>query len=152
MALPGQVRVSYPGNAIRFFFFNPRTPHTPDLRRRKPPLMSPIMFGFARQRQQMLEAELARFVDEMPPLGMTRLVLIGDLARGTAISPHTGINLVVEQETEEPPHRRPDFWVTHLRPSVNTTFHVYTPDEFVSMLDSDPLLIEAADYGDLLYG
>ena len=114
--------------------------------------MSPIMFGFARQRQQMLEAELTRFVDEMPPLGMTRLILIGDLARGTTILPHTGIYLVVEQETEEPPHRRPDFWVTHLRPSVNAMFHVYTPDEFVSTLDSDPILIEAENYGDQLYG
>ena len=114
--------------------------------------MSPIMFGFARQRQQMLEAELTRFIDEMPPLGMTRLVLIGELARGNSISPQTGINLVLVQETDEPPHRRPDFWVTHLRPAVSTTFNVYTTAEWDSMLYTDPLIIEATNFGERLYG
>ena len=110
------------------------------------------MFGFARQRQQMLEAELRRYIDEMPPLGMTRLILIGQLARGGTIAPETGLNLVVVQETDEPPHRRPDFWVTHLRPSVGTNFSVYTSQEFDDLANSDPLLIEATHYGERLYG
>ena len=113
--------------------------------------MSPIMFGFARQRQQILEAELNRFIEEMPPLGMTRLMLIGDLARGNPVSPDTGIDLVLVQETDEPPHRRADFWVTHLRPAVSTNFNVYTSDEFNSMLNTDPLIVEAASYGEQLY-
>lgn len=114
--------------------------------------MSPIMFGFARQRRQMLEAELTRFIDEMPPLGMTRLILIGKLARGVIVTPDTGLQLVVVQQTEEPYHRRADFWVTHLRPAVATHFHVYTDDEFNSLADRDPLLIEASQYGERLYG
>jgi len=114
--------------------------------------MSPIMFGFARQRRQMLEAELQRFIDEMPPLGMTRLFLIGKLARGTSIAPDTGLQLVVVQETAEHFHRRADFWVTHLRPSVATHFHVYTEHEFDAMTDRDPILIEATQYGERLYG
>ena len=110
------------------------------------------MFGFARRRQQMLEAELNRFIEEMPPLGMTSLMLVGDMARGNDISPDTGIDLVIVQETDEPPHRRPDFWVTHLRPAVSTTFNVYTSEEFNAMLDTDPLLLEATSYGEQLYG
>lgn len=114
--------------------------------------MSPIMFGFARQRRQMLEAELARFIDEMPPLGMTRLIMIGKLARGGNVSPDTGLQLVVVQHTTEPPHRRADFWVTHLRPAVATHFHVYTEDEFGALADKDPVLVEAMQFGERLYG
>lgn len=114
--------------------------------------MSPIMFGFARPRRQMLDAELKRFIDEMPPLGMTRLVLIGKLARGSDVTPDTGLQLIVVQETAEPPHRRADFWVTHLRPAVATHFHVYTEREFDSLTNQDPLLIEATQYGERLHG
>ena len=114
--------------------------------------MSPIMFGFARQRRQMLEAELNRFVDEMPQLGMTRLFLVGDLARGTDIAPDTALHLIVVQETDEAFHRRSDFWTTHLRPAVATNFDVYTEQEFGDLQDCDPLLAEANQYGDRLYG
>ena len=114
--------------------------------------MSPIMFGFARQRRQMLDAELMRLIDEMPPLGMTRLILIGKLARGSDVTPDTGLQLIVVQETAEPPHRRADFWVTHLRPAVATHFHIYTEREFDSLTSQDPLLIEATQYGERLYG
>lgn len=114
--------------------------------------MSPIMFGFARQRRQMLEAELKRYIDEMPPLGMTRLILIGKLARGGIVTPDTSLQLVVVQETAEPFHRRADFWVTHLRPAVATHFHIYTEHEFDSMSERDPLLVEATQYGERLHG
>ena len=113
--------------------------------------MSPMMFGFGRQRRQMLDGELHRFVQEMPQLGMKRLILIGDLVRGEATKPDTTLELVVIQETDEPFHRRSDFWVTHLRPSVGTTFHVFTETEFLELADDDPLLIDAQQYGDQLF-
>ncbi len=113
--------------------------------------MSPMMFGFGRQRRQMLESELRRFVDEMPQLGMTRLILIGDLVSGKPTKPDTTLELVVVQETDEPYHRRPDFWVSHLRPAVGATFHVYTESEFFEFAETDPVLIRAQQYGDQLH-
>ena len=110
-----------------------------------------MMFGFGRQRRQILEAELQRYAQEMPQLGMTRLILVGDLVSGATTKPDTTLELIVVQETGEPFHRRPDFWVTHLRPSVGTTFHVYTESEFKELAESDPLLIRAQQYGDQLY-
>lgn len=110
-----------------------------------------MMFGFGRQRRQMLEAELQRFAEEMPQLGMTRLILIGDLVSGKPAKPDTILELVVVQETDEPYHRRPDFWVSHLRPAVGTTFHVYTEAEFTEFAEFDPVLIRASQYGDQLH-
>ena len=111
----------------------------------------PMMFGFARQRRQLLEAELERFTSEMPPFGAYRAYLIGDVAKGN-IQPDTELDLVLVQDTNEPFHRRADFWVTHLRPSVGTRFLVYTPDEFEELSDSDPLLIETQAYGEVIFG
>ena len=113
--------------------------------------MSPMMFGFGRQRRQILEAELQRYAQEMPQLGMTRLILVGDLVSGEPTKPDTALELVVVQETEEPYHRRPDFWVTHLRPAVGTTFHVFTQAEFFELADTDPVLVHAQQYGDQLF-
>lgn len=113
--------------------------------------MSPMMFGFGSQRRRMLEGELQRFAEEMPQLGMTRLILIGDLVSGEPTKPDTALELIVVQETDEPFHRRSDFWVTHLRPSVGTTFHVYTESEFFELAEADPILIRAQEYGDQLY-
>ena len=113
--------------------------------------MSPMMFGFGSQRRRMLEGELQRFAEEMPQLGMTRLILIGDLVSGEPTKHDTTLKLIVVQETDEPFHRRSDFWVTHLRPSVGTTFHVYTESEFFELVDSDPILVRAQQYGDQLY-
>ena len=113
--------------------------------------MAPMMFGFGSQRRRILEAEIQRYAEEMPQLGMTRLILIGDLVSGEPTKPDTTIELVVVQETDEPFHRRSDFWVTHLRPAVGTTFHVYTESEFAEFTETDPLLIRAQQYGDQLY-
>ena len=113
--------------------------------------MSPMMFGFGRQRRQILESELRRYIDEMPQLGMNRLILVGDLVSGNPTKPDTTLELIVVQETAEPWHRRSDFWVTHLRPAVGTTFHVYTESEFFELAESDPILIRAQQYGEQLH-
>ena len=109
-----------------------------------------MMFGFSRQRRMLLEAELERFTMEMPPLGAQRGYLIGDVAKGK-VQPDTELDLLLVQETTEPFHRRSDFWVTHLRPSVGTRFLVYTPQEFEELAGSDPLLVETQAYGEVLF-
>lgn len=114
--------------------------------------MAPMMFGFGVQRRQMIDAELDRFVSEMPQLGMTRLILVGDLIHRNKLSPGSNIELIVVQETEEPFHRRSEFWVSHLRPSIGTLFHVYTESEFSNLEDTDPLILQALHYGERLYG
>jgi hypothetical protein len=109
------------------------------------------MFGFATQRRQMLDAELERLVAEMPQLGMVRMWITGDLATGR-VSAESLLDLVLIQETDEPWHRRADFWNTHLRPRVGIRFNVFTPEEFGRLEDSDPLLRLAATEGELVYG
>ncbi len=111
----------------------------------------PMMFGFARQRRQLLEAELDRFVKELPPFGVYRAYLTGDVARGN-IAPDTELDLVLVQDTNEPFHRRADFFFSHLRPSVGARFMVYTPDEFEELEDRDPVLLEMKAYGEVLFG
>jgi hypothetical protein len=110
-----------------------------------------MMFGFAGQRRQMLEAELQRFVEEMPQLGMEAIYLVGPFARGK-VGPGTVLDLLVIQETDEPPHRRGDFWTTHLRPRIGVNFFVYTRDEFENSPSSDPLLHEANNIVERVHG
>ena len=109
------------------------------------------MFGFGAQRRQMLEVELQRFVAEMPQLGMETMFLIGPFARGV-VTADTVLDLVIVQETDEPPHRRSDFWTTHLRPRIGINFYVYTPDEFENNLEDDLLLQHAFSIGERVYG
>ena len=104
----------------------------------------PMMIGFAQQRRAMLEAELARLVEELPPLGVQRLYATGAFARGD-VHADTPLEVVVVHPTEEPFHRRPDFFVDHLRPRLQTRFLVYTPEEFAALAEQDPLLIHAAE-------
>lgn len=111
----------------------------------------PMMFGFSRQRQQLLEAELQRMAAEMPPFGAVRTYLIGDLALGK-VGPDTNLELVIVQVTDEPFHRRADFWVTHLRPRVGTRFLVYTPEEFDQLEQTDAVLRAAQRSGAVIIG
>ncbi len=111
----------------------------------------PMMFGFARQRRQMLQAELQRILGEVIPFGALRMYVIGDLARGE-VGPSTELELVIVQATEERYQRRADFWVTHLRPRVGTRFLVYTPEEFEALAETDPVLQEAQRIGDMVIG
>jgi hypothetical protein len=111
----------------------------------------PMMFGFGAQRRQMLEAELQRFVEEMPQLGMETMFIIGPFARGV-VAADTALDLVIVQETDEPPHRRSDFWTTHLRPRLGINFFVYTPEEFQNSQTSDPILDDANRHGERVYG
>jgi uncharacterized protein len=110
-----------------------------------------MMFGFSRQRRQLLEAELRRIVAELPSLGALRAYLVGDLARGR-VGPETELELVVVRPMDVPFQRRPDFWVEHLRPRVGTQFLVYTPEEIEALEGVDPILVEAQRVGRVLIG
>ncbi|MCI0809043.1 MAG: hypothetical protein J4N63_07805 [Chloroflexi bacterium] len=111
----------------------------------------PMMFGFGGQRKQMLEAELQRFVEEMPQLGMETMYLVGPFARGE-VDPGTVLDLVLIQETDQPSHRRADFWTSHLRPRIGVNFFVYTRDEFENPPAPDPLLHDAFNNGERVHG
>lgn len=110
-----------------------------------------MMFGFSQQRRQLLDAELRRVAAEAPQLGALRIYLVGDLARGE-VGPETELELVVVQATDEPFHRRADFWVAHLRPRVGTRFLVYTPEEADELELLDPNLRAAQRDGELVVG
>lgn len=111
----------------------------------------PMMFGFSVQRRQMLEAELVRVAEELPRLGSLRMHVVGDFARHE-VRADTALELVIVHPTEEPYRRRADFFVDHLRPRLDTRFHVYTPQEFEELADHDPLLIDAIALGEPVYG
>ena len=111
----------------------------------------PMMFGFSGQRRQLLEAEAQRFAAEAHGYGALRAYLVGDLAAGRA-GPETELEIVVVQDTDEPFHRRADFWVAHIRPRVGTRFLVYTPEEFEQFEQDDALLREALRVGEVLVG
>ncbi len=106
-----------------------------------------MVFGFAMHRRQQLEAEFLRIAGSMRMLGAQRFWLTGDLARDQ-VAPDSGLHLLVIHETEQPFHRRSDFFQTHLRPQVGTTFTVYTPAEFAECSNTDPVIIEATSLSD----
>lgn len=107
----------------------------------------PMMFGFAAQRRQLLEAELARLTEELPPFGVQRLYTTGAFARGEVRS-DTPLEVVIVHPTDEPSHRRADFFVDHLRPRLQTHFFVYTPKEFDDLASEDPFLIRTISYAE----
>ena len=107
----------------------------------------PMVFGFAAHRRQQLEAEFLRIAGSMRMLGAERFWLAGDLARGS-VRPDSELELLIVHDTEQPFQRRSDFFQTHLRPQVGTTFWVYTPDEFEAWRDRDRVIVEAIQLGD----
>ena len=110
----------------------------------------PLMFGFAQQRRKLLEAELLRIAAELPALGVERADLTGDLA-GDRVQRDSELELVLVHRTGEAFHRRSDYFVDHLRPRVGTRFHVYTPEEFRQLSETDPLLQRARQLGSPVY-
>lgn len=107
----------------------------------------PMVFGFATHRRQQLEAEFLRIAGSMRQLGAQRFWLSGDLARGE-VRPDSELELLIVHETEQPFHRRSDFFQTHLRPQVGTSFTVYTPDEFAELGERDRVILQATSLSD----
>jgi hypothetical protein len=110
----------------------------------------PMMVGFAEQRRRMLEAEFVRFVEELPPLGVERLYATGDFG-AHLVGADTPLEVVIVHQTDQPWRRRADFFVDHLRPQVETRFHVYTPGEFAELSEVDPVIVGAREIGEPAY-
>lgn len=107
----------------------------------------PMVFGFATHRRQQLEAEFLRIAGSMRQLGAERFWLAGDLARNE-VGPDSELEVLIVHETERPFHRRSDFFQTHLRPQVGTSFVVYTPAEFAELSNVDRVIREATSLSD----
>ena len=107
----------------------------------------PMVFGFATHRRQQLEAEFLRIAGSMRQLGAERFWLAGDLARNQ-VGPDSELELLIVHKTERPFHHRSDFFQTHLRPQVGTSFIVYTPDEFAALCETDRVIVEATKLSD----
>jgi hypothetical protein len=99
----------------------------------------------------LLETEFVRFVEDLPPLGVEWVYVSGDFCEHLVRS-DTPFDVVIVYQTEEPWRRRSDLFVDHLRPPVETRFHVYTPEEFAELAEVDPLLIRARGIGEPAYG
>jgi len=110
----------------------------------------PFMIGFAENRRNILQAELMRLLDELPPLGVKQIFVIGDFT-SSQVGIETALELLIIQETDEPFHRRPDFFVDHLRPRIETRFYIYTPDEFDKLQDIDPFLVRYMYQSEAVY-
>ncbi len=82
---------------------------------------------------------------------MLRGWVTGDFARGE-VQPDTPLDLVLVHQTEQPPHRRADFFVDHLRPTLDTRFAIYTPEEAEALEADDPVLVAAQRLGEAFVG
>jgi hypothetical protein len=109
-----------------------------------------MMFGFGDHRRRLLQAELLRMAGELPALGGRGTLLVQNISSSATVLPETGLQLVVILDSDEPFHRRPDFLVSHLRPRVGTQFFVYTPAEFETLRDSDPVIRFAQRHGQVI--
>ena len=88
-----------------------------------------MMVGFSAQREGALRAEVQRYAQLMPTLGVDRAILVGALPAGD-VEPATPIQLVVVRDTDDPFSRRADFFFGHLEPRVALDVTVYSRREF----------------------
>ncbi|MBI3959806.1 MAG: nucleotidyltransferase domain-containing protein [Chloroflexi bacterium] len=94
---------------------------------------SEVALAAARERKQMLEQELDRFVKILVEQENPELILIfGSLVTGE-IHEWSDIDLVVVQETELPFMKRLHHLRGLLQPQVGVDLLCYTPDEFDQM-------------------
>lgn len=110
----------------------------------------PMIFGFGEHRRQLLESELERIRAELPILGIERVFLMGEFAEGR-VRPASGLEFLVVQETDLPFRSRPDFFTSHILPRVGMKWHVYTPAEFESLKEEDPVVMKALAIGEVIF-
>ncbi|MEE2875194.1 MAG: hypothetical protein VYD09_01525 [Chloroflexota bacterium] len=111
----------------------------------------PVMVGFSQRRKTLLLEELDRVRGEFPSLGLVRVWLAGDFSRGF-VNYDTPLEFLIIQETTDPYPRRADFFTDHLRPQVETHFHVYNPDEFSRGEHEDRFVKLTLKVAELIYG
>ncbi len=87
---------------------------------------------------------------ELAPLGVASVYLTGGFAVGRVDS-DTGLEFIAVHDTVAPFIARPDFFLSHLLPRVETRFTVYTSAEFEAMKDTDPVLVRALKTGERIH-
>lgn len=110
----------------------------------------PMRVGFVQYRMQLLQEELDKIIAMLPQLGVRRAILLNPLYPGT-VEPDTPLKLVMIMEDDRPFVRRPDFFYSHLSPSVAVDFYPYTPEEFDELEGSGSLLGKALQMGEVVY-
>ena len=110
----------------------------------------PIRLGFTQQRLQFLQEELDKIIELLPQLGVRKAILLNPLHPGT-LEPDTGLKLVIVMDVDRPFVRRPDFFYSHLSPTVAVEFLVYTPAEFEAIDQASCYLSRAIQRGEVIY-
>ena len=110
----------------------------------------PMRVGFVQYRMKLLQEELDKIVAMLPQLGVRRAILLNPLYPGT-VEPDTPLKLVMIMEDDRPFVRRPDFFYSHLSPSVAVDFYPYTPEEFDELGETDSSLSKALQMGEVVY-
>ena len=110
----------------------------------------PARIGFAKYRHQAMEGELERVTQMLPQLGVTKAILIGDLA-ADRVGPESSLDLIMILDIPGNFTRRMDFFTSHLGPMLATNFLVYTPEEFETLKDSSPFLRSSLQGGRVIY-
>ena len=110
----------------------------------------PIRVGFAHYRLQLLQDELDKIIDRLPQLGVTKAILLDPLFPGI-VEPDTGLKMVMVMDVDWPFVRRPDFFYSHLSPTVGVEFLVYTPREFQDVQASTSYLSRALQRSEVIY-
>ena len=78
-----------------------------------------------------------RVVSELPSLGITKAIVVGDLAKYT-VNPSSILEII-------------DFFTSHLTPLVGMDISVYTPEEFSKLQDSNLFVMDALKNGWIVY-
>ena len=110
----------------------------------------PMRVGFSHYRKDLLERELTTIEKLLPPLGVEKVILVGDMVTGEC-KHDSAIELIFVHDTDRPFGRRADFFSYHLDSQVAVDTQVYTPEEFERLKDTLPALYHARRKGRVIY-
>ena len=110
----------------------------------------PLMIGFSDQRLRILQSELDSIIERLPGLGVKKAILLNSLYPGV-VEKDTGLKLVMIMDDDRPFVRRPDFFYSHLSPSVGVEFFVLTPAELESEYTENSYLALAIRKGEIIH-
>jgi len=111
----------------------------------------PLMIGFSEQRLRILQTELDSIVERLPGLGVIKAILLNSLYPGV-VERDTSLKLVMIMNDDRPFVRRPDFFYSHLSPSVAVEFLVLTPAELEFEYKENSCLALAIRKGEIIHG
>jgi predicted nucleotidyltransferase len=102
------------------------------------------------RRRQELEQELARILPILKAHGVQLVILFGSAARGKPRMT-SDLDLLVIMETSKRFLDRLDALYRLLEPQIAMDLLVYTPDEFSSLRETNPLVRQAIAEGRVLF-